>query len=80
MDFPDPDGPMIATNSPLYTREADAPESLDRCRPFPVDLGQVPHLDERRRVCHHWPCAGAFAPEALPALESSAVLGALPVR
>ncbi len=30
VDLPDPDGPMTATNSPVFDREIDAVEGADR--------------------------------------------------
>ena len=48
VDFPDPDGPTIATCSPASMREADRSKSDDRRRPG-VLLGHLSQLQGR-----HW--------------------------
>ena len=49
VDFPEPDAPMIATNSPRSIREAHAAQRVDLLVAELVDLGDVLDLDRRGR-------------------------------
>ena len=54
VDFPEPDGPMMATNSPSSMR-SDTPQRGDLELAVPVDLADVDQLDDgRRHVVSGW--------------------------
>ena len=47
VDLPEPDGPMIATNSPRVDGEVDAGQRVHRGVARAVDLGDAAQLDQR---------------------------------
>ena len=73
VDLPEPDGPMIATNSPSSTRERDAAQRVGLGAGAVVDLVQVDRLDDGCGLAvrggralshgaHHWPPGPAGGP------------------
>ena len=46
VDLPEPDGPMMATNSPSSIVEIDAGERMHGRRAGAVDLGDAAELDQ----------------------------------
>ena len=51
VDFPDPDGPMIAANAARREVDAYARQSIDRGLPLAVALAQIDGLEDVLRLC-----------------------------
>ena len=63
VDLPDPDGPMMAANSPASIRRPTERNAATSMTPVEYDLAHVDQLDDRldRGACRSLPTAGELA-------------------